>query len=273
MGAFWAKWWIDLAFRADVKSFVNDDFSEIFKENRMTVSLMDGDRAFLDMANIKYRTRTEPVRIGDFWLDLLTLAEDDDIVRRALERAEHGERDLPYLTKVWPACLLLSQFMAGLEPIEGRTVVELGCGLGLVGLTAAARGHRVILTDIDTRALELARASAVINNLTANTDFMVLDWRHPCLGRPVDVFVGCEILYQPEVYPVLASMMRRFLAPDGRIYMAHSRRPFSIGFFKLIQDDFMIRHKEFTVRSEDEDHHISIYDIRFKQGAAMSNKH
>jgi 23S rRNA (guanine1835-N2)-methyltransferase len=47
---------------------------------------------------------------------------------------------------------------------ECRTL-DLGCGYGIVGLTAAARGARVTLVDSDARAVELARANLAANGL------------------------------------------------------------------------------------------------------------
>mmetsp|Transcript_7699 Transcript_7699/g.14478 ORF Transcript_7699/g.14478 Transcript_7699/m.14478 type:complete len:199 (+) Transcript_7699:201-797(+) len=51
---------------------------------------------------------------------------------------------------VWEGALVLSQHVSRLPPgkLRGARVVELGAGLGLVGLLAAKRGARVTLTDV-----------------------------------------------------------------------------------------------------------------------------
>jgi len=214
----------------------------------------------------KYRTRLSPVNIGRARLELFELTEDDPIVAEALDRGLDGEVDLPFWTKLWPACLLLGRFVAGLEPRPGRTVLELGTGLGLVGLVAAAHGHRVIASDMDVRALELARASAGHNGL-ANVSFVAFDWSRPCLRGRFEVIVACEILYRPADYPVLAALLRTHLAPDGHLYLAHSQRPFAIGFFDLIKDDFSIRRRRFTLRAPDQaDEFIFLYDVQPRTG-------
>merc|ERR1740130_2257494 len=60
--------------------------------------------------------------------------------------------------RVWPCALLLSSWLATHHndiSLRGVTVVELGCGLGLPGLVAAALGaHRTILTDCLPRLLD-----------------------------------------------------------------------------------------------------------------------
>jgi protein N-lysine methyltransferase METTL21D len=37
---------------------------------------------------------------------------------------------------------------AGSQPLAGQRVIEVGAGVGIVGLTAAALGAQVVLTDL-----------------------------------------------------------------------------------------------------------------------------
>lgn len=58
--------------------------------------------------------------------------------------------------------------------VAGRHVLDVGCGYGVVGLTAAARGAAVTMIDADVRAVKLAGENAERNGLTVET---VLDDR------------------------------------------------------------------------------------------------
>jgi 2-polyprenyl-3-methyl-5-hydroxy-6-metoxy-1,4-benzoquinol methylase len=215
----------------------------------------------------RYLTRLCPVKIGRIELELFELTEDDPIVAQAVARGLDGEKDLPFWTKLWPAALLLARFVAGLAPKPGALMLELGAGLGLVGLAAAAHGHRVIVSDIDVRALELAQASARHNGLDG-VSFTAFDWERPCLDRPFEMIVAAEVLYQPPQYPILAGFLRTHLAPGGHLYLAHTERPFTIGFFDLIREDFRIRGKRFNLRDGDGNAEaIILYDITARDGA------
>jgi predicted nicotinamide N-methyase len=170
--------------------------------------------------------------------------------------------ELPYWTKVWPAALVLAGLAASLPPDE-RPILELGAGLGLPGLVAAARGRRVILTDLDPDALEFARAAVEINGLEELATVRALDWTDP----PGDLtgfatVLGAEILYQPDLYPGLVALLERLLAPGGTAYISHEERPFAIGFFKLAQASFQIRATQRTVAGDDGPTQVILYALK-----------
>ena len=126
---------------------------------------------------------------------------------RALgERFDHlyGAGDI-----VWPSAIALARLVTHCPSfVQGRTVVELGCGLGLAGQAAAMAGAaRVVLTDADEDALSRARQAAELNGLGGDIISTArLDWNGGAAaardalesaagGAPVDVVLGADILY------------------------------------------------------------------------------
>ncbi len=60
----------------------------------------------------------------------------------------------------------------GCRPIEGRAVLDIGCGPGHYGVTLAARGAgRVVLLDFAPQMLNLARARAEAAGVAARCEF------------------------------------------------------------------------------------------------------
>jgi len=116
----------------------------------------------------------------------------DDVVREAEARgcAEGG-----YWAHLWPTSLALADFILHSSLIEPDTrVMEIGCGLGLVGIAAASRGADVILTDCDPTAVALAARNIDHNRLHARA--AVFDWNHP--PEPSwnpDLILGADVLY------------------------------------------------------------------------------
>lgn len=137
------------------------------------------------------------------------------------EEAFSRDEFLPYWAELWPASTALAQ---ALPDVAGRRVVELGCGLGLPSLVAAARGADVTATDWAPDAIELLRENARRNGLVLRVE--VRDWREPWEER-FDVALAADVLYeQRNVEPLLARL--RELAPVA--YVGLAGRPYEAEF-------------------------------------------
>lgn len=66
-----------------------------------------------------------------------------------------------------PTTVLMLELMEG--EVEGKCVVDIGCGSGILGLAAIAmNASEVWAVDIDEQALEHAKANAELNEMTMN---------------------------------------------------------------------------------------------------------
>jgi predicted nicotinamide N-methyase len=112
------------------------------------------------------------------------------------ERAFERDEFLPYWAELWPSGLVLARAVAGLE-LEGKRVLELGCGLGLPSLAAAARGARVLATDWSADAIELLRRNAARNGLEVAAEVVRWDEPEPLLREaPWDLVLAADVLYE-----------------------------------------------------------------------------
>ena len=92
--------------------------------------------------------------------------------------------NFPLWAKIWPAAIILSEYVAHLKPDANRTMLELGGGLGLTSIVAASYGHRITLSEGNPDALRFARASAGLN---PGGPFPIInfDWSQPSqVGLP-----------------------------------------------------------------------------------------
>jgi predicted nicotinamide N-methyase len=154
------------------------------------------------------------VKIGDVELLLLRPDMPEDLIDEA---AFADDEFLPYWAELWPAARALA---AALPAVDGLRVVELGCGLGVPSLVAAARGASVTATDWATAAIDLLAQNAERNGLALDTE--VRDWRQPWTAR-FDLALAADVLYERrnvepllERLPELASVSLLGLA--GRPY-------------------------------------------------------
>ena len=86
-------------------------------------------------------------------------------------------------------------FQAGRPAARIRRALDLGCGAGTLALLLAADADEVTGTDINPRAIALARLNAAVNGI-ANSEFRVGDVYSPVRGEVFDL-----ILSQPPYYP------------------------------------------------------------------------
>ena len=120
---------------------------------------------------------------------------------------------MPYWAELWPAGLRLAE---ALPDVREQRVVELGCGLGVPSLVAAAQGADVTATDWAPEAIELLETNAARNGVVVNTE--VRDWRKPWNER-FDLALAADVLYERRnVKPLLARLAE--LAPVALVGLA-----------------------------------------------------
>ena len=116
--------------------------------------------------------------------------------------AHHRDGYMPYWSYLWPAAESMSPLILTVAdwPTDA-TVLEIGSGIGLVGIVAASRGWKVTLSDYDETSLKLARHNAALNGFSV--DAVNLDWRAPT-GQRFDNIIACDVLYEEQLHsPIL----------------------------------------------------------------------
>jgi ETFB lysine methyltransferase len=142
----------------------------------------------------------------------------------ALISAEDFDRDerLPYWADVWPSSLVLARRLLA-ERGAGRTLLELGCGVGVVALAAARAGFDVTVSDYYDDALSFARANLARAGHSARA--LLLDWRSLPDDLPrYDAVVASDVLYERPYARLVAEVIARTLAPGGVAYVADPGR-------------------------------------------------
>jgi predicted nicotinamide N-methyase len=134
---------------------------------------------------------------------------DDPDVRRRSE--EDGYK--PYWAVPSPAAVMLAEYV--IEHIQPgpRPVLELGAGLGIVGISLSMAGYRVVVTDYDEDALAFARASARLNDVELH-GVRLLDWRH-APSECYATIIGSEIAYERRGHQPIAALLAACLEPAG----------------------------------------------------------
>ena len=164
---------------------------------------------------------SDVVDVAGVRLDLLRPESPEALID---EDAFADDEFLPYWAELWPAATALAR---ALPDVAGLRVAELGCGLGVPSLVAAARGAQVTATDWAADAVELLQRNTERNGLAVHAE--VRDWREPWDER-FDLALAADVLYEERnVEPVLARL--RELAPVALVALAG--RPYEAAFLRL----------------------------------------
>jgi predicted nicotinamide N-methyase len=163
--------------------------------------------------------------------------DEDDVLQR-----------FPLWSKIWEASLILADELANMTVHPGKTFLEIGSGLGLVGVVAASFGHNVTLSEYDPHALAFAWANAQLNGCLS-VRVVSLDWNKPELNGVFDYIVGSEVIYHERDFDPLQAMFQKFLVPGGEVILCAEMRKTNMAFFAFMQEGYAIKARKKTLRA------------------------
>ena len=141
----------------------------------------------------------------------LTIHELEDVCDSATGRVLTG-------SWLWDSSLLLSQWMATrAEDIRGKSVIELGAGTGLPGLTAAMLGAgRVVLTDVEALLRGLER-NVEVNGLGERVEVREVVWGSEEEGE-FDIVLMSDVFLEVEAMGDLAKTLKRVCGSGSQVW-------------------------------------------------------
>jgi methyltransferase-like protein 23 len=164
-------------------------------------------------------TRDDVIAIGDRRWRVRHVGDQD-----ALLLLSEGRERFPFGLMLWDSAIALARWIADDgRGVSGKSVLELGAGVGLPGLVAANLGAVVTQTDHDAQALELAGINAALNGICEITVRMG-DWFAWDDQNRYDVIIGADIVYDGADHDAVLGLLERLLNPGGRVVLADPQR-------------------------------------------------
>mmetsp|Transcript_10958 Transcript_10958/g.36344 ORF Transcript_10958/g.36344 Transcript_10958/m.36344 type:complete len:281 (+) Transcript_10958:148-990(+) len=136
---------------------------------------------------------------------------------------------------LWDSSVVLARFISRQHSLllsPGARVVELGAGLGLCGLAAAAAGYPVFLTD-RREVLPLTRCSlsanmaalAMASGSSPSVQVLPLHWGDAeaaaALEPPVDCVLMADCVYELDSIPPLVACLAQLCSPETLVLCAY----------------------------------------------------
>ena len=154
--------------------------------------------------------------------------------------------------RIWSGSLLLLEYLSSIT-IDYRNVLELGSGLGLVGIALPFMNTNVIMTDFNDRVIDRCKHNIQLNSEELVSkgnkvpEILELDWNEACnLSNidlrvklnisNVDLIVSCDTIYDPDLLEGLVGTLSRLLDVEipPRVLFAASIR--NLETFQLFLD-------------------------------------
>lgn len=170
-----------------------------------------------------YQVSRTTLPLGPFSIEFFRVANPSEL-SDSLDAESFGEDErFPYWAELWPSGLALARFLAR-RGLQGAVVaLELGCGMGLAGVTAAVLGARVTFTDFEPHALAFAAANHALN-LGRPARLLQVDWRDPPEGLSAPLVLAADVLYERRFLEPFLATLRRVLAPGGTALISEPGR-------------------------------------------------
>ncbi len=201
-------------------------------------NLPEPERKIYNRIRSQYKLRFDRFKVGETTLRILKPADIEEFLAGKDPLVNVSE--FPFWVKLWEAAMVLSYVMNQLPASPETTVLELGAGLGAPGITAAAAGFSVTISDYEDIIMDFQKINAAASGVQG-INFTHLDWLHPPELAPFDIVIGAEILFRDEFFQPLLTVLQKYLKPEGCVYLAHdaSRRSLPL-FLNLAKEEFDI---------------------------------
>ena len=165
---------------------------------------------------------------------------DADVIKAQYRNANTS---FPYWSQLWPAALALAIFLEQhTHFIHGKRILELGAGLGLPALVAAAHAASVFCSDREPAAVKAASRSANENGLE-NFKAGVLNWEDLPPGLDADILLLSDVNYNPASFEQLHLLVELWLQKGRTIILATPQRLMAGPFILPLLTDVRFREQ------------------------------
>ena len=170
--------------------------------------------------------------IGDRSLHILLPAQPDRFLEQIAEPPLASHNADPYWAKLWPTALAMARLVRASKWPAPARAIELGCGIGAVGLAGLLSGLQVTFTDRVELAVATAIENARRNGLKGATG-CVLDWARAPKWRYPIIFAS-DVVYDRELHAPLLSAIDRLLADGGECWIGDPGRSSTKAFLEQV---------------------------------------
>jgi predicted nicotinamide N-methyase len=158
----------------------------------------------------------------------------------------------PLFGVVWPAAQILASTVSLFE-LEGKRVLEIGCGIALSSIVLHQMGVDITASDYHPLAEEFLDVN-ILNNHMSPIKFQTGNWEveNPLLGE-FDLIIGSDVLYEPAHAEFVSEFIDCHSAANVEVIIVDPNRGNRASFTKkMIALGFAHQFEPFNVQAKDD---------------------
>ena len=199
----------------------------------------------------RYRLRRLRIPVGAGQVDLVVPDAREWLREGSWVGATERGAEPPYWVNIWPASVAVARSLVREVRPAGKSVLDLGCGLGVPGVVAASAGAAVTFADQQEDALAFASWNAErAHPEHARPRCERLDWSRTVVAGTFDVLVLADVSYRLLHHAPLLRHVDQCLAAGGLVLHADPFRSESDTFLKALAQRLCVGQLEQHVHFE-----------------------
>jgi predicted nicotinamide N-methyase len=180
-------------------------------------------------------TYWEEIQVADRSIMIQRVKDIDKLLDVIADDEFNKDERLPYWADIWPSAIALSEYVVeNKSEFKGKKILEIGCGLGLVGIAVTAIGGDVLFTDYDSHALRFTQTNFT-RNFNRPASVQLLDWRYPGNTESFEIVLAADILYEKRWLEPVLDILERKLSPVGIAFIAEPDRTVAREVYDMIE--------------------------------------
>jgi predicted nicotinamide N-methyase len=216
---------------------------------------------------MEFKVTAHEINIGDKAYQALSVTNFDELyeqlLAKGLQHEDVADERIPYWAELWPSAVGLATHLVNYKDLmTNKTVLEIGCGLGLPSIVAVSLGSHAIATDYLKDAVDFAARNAALNDIT-DIAFQTLDWRRAEGFGKFDILLASDVAYERSQFDHLENAFKHLVKPHGLILLSEPNRYIAEPFLAdLIKAGYSLEKFSYDVEVKNIKSKVSVYAIR-----------
>jgi predicted nicotinamide N-methyase len=207
-------------------------------------------------------TIEDAISVGGYEFHLQRIRDSEPLLDSISEQEFIDDERVPYWAELWPSSIALAGYiLENRTSFSTKSVIEIGCGLGLTGMAAHLAGANVLFTDYEQTALKYTEKN-FLRNFKRPAKVKILDWRDNTVDAKFDILIAADVLYEKRWLQPVLDTIKATVQPGGQVYLAEPGRSIASEFFSMVQDIGWRSEKQSReIIYESAVRHVDIYKI------------